>query len=590
MKRWRPARVIWTCFLCVLFQAGGVQAQLQLEALQVSDVTPSGFTLLGHASEASTTRLRVYSDENGTQEITDQLETVTGPLRSGDPSAESGYYRDESRYDLRDQTESRGLIHIRVEGTQPQTAYYYHLIADSGSETAQWPIDLPAMVTTTRENSFIAGAHQVLLTLNAPDPGGWLVTIRSDENDHPVSAVVGDGTASNQAYLNLSNLFTTGGRNWQPDGDKELTIEIRRGWQSTVTEQVTLGLSNGFGVSSLHPVAIDLLGGPQLDLLLPVLASYTTGEAITIGWTDASDADASISLHHDQDGTGTGSALIVDGLDENPDDTSDQYSWNTAGVPDGLYYIYGVINDGSSTVTSYAPARVAIDRGGVDSDTDTIADLWEQLFFGDLSVSPASTTDLDLDGLTDGREFGERTNPGLPDVRLALTEGFNLVSFPVAPSGGLTSLQLAQQLAPNLVRISRLDQATQTLQITEVVDGTPQGANFSLVANEGYSIHMSASRELVIQGTAVTGAINLSTGMNLAGFTRVPAGTTAYGLLDSIGGDGTIASIRHFDSSTGRYQTVGYREGVRTGPDFPIRRGEAYLFSMLQGVMGVMLP
>ncbi|MCP3868350.1 MAG: hypothetical protein GY703_09700 [Gammaproteobacteria bacterium] len=576
-------------FGLLALMGAGAQAQLQLEALQVSDVTPSGFTLLGHASEVSTARLRIYSDENGTQEITYQLEMITGPLHSGDPLAESGYYRDESRYDLQVQTESRGLIHIRVEGAQPQTDYYYHLIADNGGNQVQWPSGLPARVTTTWENSFVAGAHQVLLTLNAPDPSGWLVTIKGSENDHPVSAVVGDGTAPNQAYLNLSNLFTEG-RNWQPEGDTELTLEIRRGWQSTVTEQVTLGLTGGFGVSSLYPLAIDLLGGPQLNLLLPALANYTTGEAITIGWTDASDADALIGLYRDQDGAGTGSVSIVDNLDENPDDGADQFLWDTIGVPDGVYHIYGVINDGSSSATSYAPARVAVDRSGVDSEPDTLPDLWEQLHFGDLAVSPDSFTDRDLDGLADGHEFGERTDPNVADIRLSLGTGLNLVALPMTPSNGLTSLQLAQRLGPNLVRISRLDPDTRTLQITEVVGGLAQGSNFPILAREGYSIEMSETQELLIQGVPVTGGIDLPIGMNLAGFTHIPNDTTAYGLLEAIGGTESIASIRRFDRITSRFQTAGYREGVKVGPDFAIRRGEAYLFSMRQAVMEMILP
>ncbi|MCP3866742.1 MAG: hypothetical protein GY703_01315 [Gammaproteobacteria bacterium] len=42
--------------------------------------------------------------------------------------------------------------------------------------------------------------------------------------------------------------------------------------------------------------------------------------------------------------------------------------------------------------------------------------------------------------------------------------------------------------------------------------------------------------------------------------------------------------------SSGRYQNAGYQAGTQVGPDFPIRRGEAYLFSMLQGVTGVVVP
>lgn len=100
------------------------------------------------------------------------------------------------------------------------------------------------------------------------------------------------------------------------------------------------------------------LTGPGSDI------TVTQGDNVFIQWTDADpDNNASISLARDNDnnpGNGGQSWLTVS-LTEDPDGAEDQYSWDTGGVSEGTYYIWGMIYDSvNPEVYSVAPGRVTI--------------------------------------------------------------------------------------------------------------------------------------------------------------------------------------------------------------------------------------
>ena len=83
-------------------------------------------------------------------------------------------------------------------------------------------------------------------------------------------------------------------------------------------------------------------------------------------------------------------------------------------------------------ITSYSPDAVAIDRAGTDIDTDQLADLWEQLYYGDLTRD--GTEDSDNDGTKDRQEFEDKTDPTYPDIKVVLKAGMNIISLPVIPN------------------------------------------------------------------------------------------------------------------------------------------------------------
>ncbi|MBT3221664.1 MAG: hypothetical protein HN348_21510, partial [Proteobacteria bacterium] len=78
-----------------------------------------------------------------------------------------------------------------------------------------------------------------------------------------------------------------------------------------------------------------------------------------IVWTDSdSDSEAAISLFWDDDNTGADGTLIEMGILE--DDSTDLFSWDTSSLTNGDYYIYSIISDGNTSVTTYANGPVTV--------------------------------------------------------------------------------------------------------------------------------------------------------------------------------------------------------------------------------------
>lgn len=102
---------------------------------------------------------------------------------------------------------------------------------------------------------------------------------------------------------------------------------------------------------------------PGINLLVPSEDLLTNGETIEIRWADRDpDSNALISLYYDTDNHGEDGALIAGGLEEDHDDVADSYDWDVRNIPDGTYYVYGVISDGTTTAANYSEGSVTLDR------------------------------------------------------------------------------------------------------------------------------------------------------------------------------------------------------------------------------------
>ena len=178
---------------------------------------------------------------------------------------------------------------------------------------------------------------------------------------------------------------------------------------------LTVGLKNATitissnDVNSPHIVhvnayAIDESTIPSLTILEPDGNDDTAYSTFVISWKDEdTDSDATISFFYDSDTSGEDGIVIVENISEN--DEFDQYEWNTADIPEGEYYIYAIIEDGTSTSTIYSngvvkilknkpPVMTFVSNGGTadrsfeisweDEDTDNNAEIF---FFFDTDSS-----------------------------------------------------------------------------------------------------------------------------------------------------------------------------------------------------------
>jgi len=108
-----------------------------------------------------------------------------------------------------------------------------------------------------------------------------------------------------------------------------------------------------------------------------------------IRWTDADpDDNAQITFHYDTDNAGFNGERINDApISENGDGASGSYSWQTGGIPEGLYWIYALINDSDIVNKVYAPRPVYIHYTEVpDTDPPYLADQYPPA--GSVGASP----------------------------------------------------------------------------------------------------------------------------------------------------------------------------------------------------------
>ena len=166
-----------------------------------------------------------------------------------------------------------------------------------------------------------------------------------------------------------------------------------------------------------------------------------------------------------------------------------------------------------------------------------------------------------------------------PSMRLQ--QGFNWISFPRDPT--ISSFDLHHLLGPSLRSIVRFDEDAQRHQ-TDYVDGRAQGANFRIVAGEGYVLNLAAAHDLALTGIPSTTVHNLQVGHNLVGFSDVPPGLTAGRLLTLIGPANVAVSISRFDPVTDRFETAVQSDNGVAGSMFPIKVGEAYAVRLLEAV------
>ncbi len=259
-------------FVAVLALSTAVaRADLIVVDAQTTDVTCAGFAVVWKTADSAapqigvavTPHIAVYSDAAGTHDITAELEVTALPLFGGAPETVDEYSRKEGMHALRDTAKTLGLMKMAVHGCRPSTTYYFRISSENGmGGMAQWPEAGLASVTTTEENAFVVDSRQVLVTLT-DDPGtlapeGWLVTASSAETLYPVSSYVGDGAGSNQAVLNLSNLFDGDEDNWTSAEFQVITLEVRPPGSDPFQRGLAFFFTDAFVVSQVHKININV--------------------------------------------------------------------------------------------------------------------------------------------------------------------------------------------------------------------------------------------------------------------------------------------------------------------------------------------
>lgn len=134
-------------------------------------------------------------------------------------------------------------------------------------------------------------------------------------------------------------------------------------------------------------------------LMISVASSPVSGVRATIQYTDvAPDANARVSLYYAATATGLDGTLIAEGLSG----PSGHYTWNTAGVKPGTYYIYARVDDGNSLPAfTYSTSTFKVFKPG-DANGDGSVNFADLLIlaqnYGSTNAVTWQSGDFDGDG------------------------------------------------------------------------------------------------------------------------------------------------------------------------------------------------
>lgn len=305
------------------------------------------------------------------------------------------------------------------------------------------------------------------------------MVITKPNGDHvsdPSQIVLNPGEASCGTY----QLDITG----SSDGTFDLSVSINSGVQ-------TWGITNESiqaGETQRCQIVVTYIAGPELlvtylgsthpaiTLVTPPSSGDTADDLYEIRF-DASDIDnpdAEIHLFYDdnniKDDGNLGEISPPEGIRV---DGSKFLIWDTSAVTPGSYYIYAVINDGTSSAESYSEGTVTVSPDGMPR-------AWEEAN-GLNPYLPDGDGDYDGDNLTNLDEYNHNTDPRNPDTdHDHLTDWEEINVYHTDPNKSDTDEDSALDGADNCPSVYNPDQADndsslgQSITIRAYIDGRSQ--------------------------------------------------------------------------------------------------------------------
>ncbi|MBW2064875.1 MAG: chitobiase/beta-hexosaminidase C-terminal domain-containing protein [Deltaproteobacteria bacterium] len=172
---------------------------------------------------------------------------------------------------------------------------------------------------------------------------------------------------------------------------------------------------------------------PAITWLDPAQAFLTNGAPVRLSWEDSDpDSNADIALYYDTDLSGEDGIRIVEGLKEDEDGAADAYLWDLTGVPDGTYYLYAVIHDGTQGRTSYKPAGVTVDTAPPILDASPPGGTYDSV----QDVTLATNESADIYYTVDGSEPTLQSIPYVSPIEVS--EDMTLKAVAVDAAGNVS--------------------------------------------------------------------------------------------------------------------------------------------------------
>ncbi|MDI6794036.1 MAG: hypothetical protein QME81_14440 [bacterium] len=163
--------------------------------------------------------------------------------------------------------------------------------------------------------------------MNQIETGTHTVTLQIAEDDTFSAGLISIGGLSGESYTLSGYDLTDGFYYWRVGLEQDDLVDT---YSAVGFFEIAVGGANT---------------PPTITIIEPPAGGDTADTEYVIYWQDADpDDNALVSLYYDLDDTGYDGVEIVTGISE--DNPAATYLWDISGMPEGSYYIYGVITDG----------------------------------------------------------------------------------------------------------------------------------------------------------------------------------------------------------------------------------------------------
>ncbi|ETR73937.1 MAG: hypothetical protein OMM_06637, partial [Candidatus Magnetoglobus multicellularis str. Araruama] len=234
-------------------------AAIQSDHFYITDTSPSHFCVVFQAQHDDRPEITIYSDSEGTQNITSQLDIQYYPVQG---EITDDLIENDIQMTITEKALALGIFKLGIYNCQPETSYYFKITLESGTGNLfMEPLEGTHQVTTPSTNSFATHSEQLLIKLESKDSTldttGWLVKAGSDFAQFPITSFFGDGALSNEAFLNLSHFFSLDAENSFDEPTYSVDLTIWGYKNGSIQQAATVNVSEQFGIISMIPLSIN---------------------------------------------------------------------------------------------------------------------------------------------------------------------------------------------------------------------------------------------------------------------------------------------------------------------------------------------
>jgi len=244
-----------------------------------------------------------------------------------------------------------------IDDLKDNQMYYWRVKASDGQSDSHW-MSGAFFVNTENDRPSIP-------VVKNPDNESWVNTLTPALKTHDAYDIDNDEVSYQFEIYSDANLFHPVGSGQSDIPEWVVTSTLMNNtwyyWRACSIDS--------HGVKSLWTETQrfftnedDVNDPPYISLIEPDNVQSTNQTTISVKWDDSdTDNNAEISFYVDSDNSGENGILVIQGIQEDQDGLKDSYELDVSNVNDGQYYVYAVIDDGTSKMASYSSGKVIID-------------------------------------------------------------------------------------------------------------------------------------------------------------------------------------------------------------------------------------